>query len=219
MEVLKTPAAPAVPTREARFAKGGAPVVLGRLVPVPPVCHGCRRPDVPASKFSAHLYRTLCLGGHTLPVALKEQEEPDILVFLGQVQQGRADPQGQHLGGGVEPLFEAIEGRGGEDLGFGDAGDTEGGLGDNPEHPFAADEQAVQVGARGVLGHCAGGHGTAVGQHHLQRHDLFAHGTEGRRAVSYPVGGNGTADGSDGHAVGVVPGHQPVFGQGILQVF
>ena len=139
-------------------------------------------------------------------------------MVFGQVQQSGPDAQGGHFGHGGEPVGEIGEFHGGVGAGLGLAEHPDGGAGDDAEDALAADEKMVEVGAGGLLGHGPGFDNPAVGQHDFQRHHLVAHGAESGGAVADAVGGDGSGDGGDGHAVGVVAGHEAVGLQRVIEV-
>ena len=88
-------------------------LILGALVILSvAIGAGCARDSLldPSTELGADSLGPALLGVHPFLETLEKQVQPDVVLFLGQVQQGGVNTQGQKLGGGVKPLIEAIEG-------------------------------------------------------------------------------------------------------------
>ena len=218
MQVVEAAAPLPVPPLFPGTVQCVALVAMARVVAALPVVQRVLRANVPPAELGADCHSPLVSGLYPLPVSLEEQEHADQSVLFGKVQQGGVQVQGLHFGGGVKTPLKTVECGGGEDPGLRHAEDLDSRPGDDAEDTLAANEQVVEVGGRRILGHGTGVQDAAVAQDDLQRHHLLPHGAKGAGAVAYAVGGNGARHGGDGDAVGVVPNHQVLSGQGISQV-
>ena len=155
------------------------------------------------------------LGLHLLPVSFEAQVQHTRKaaggrLLLRQVNQRRHEAQVEELRHHREAGLEGSEAQRGEGALLRLRVELHRGLGDDAHGALGADEEAVQRGAAAGPGHGPGPHYLTVGQHHLQRADLLAHGAVFARAVPHAVGRDSATHRGGGHAPRIVAQHEPV---------